>query len=72
MRKYGDSLDKFEPNDLNKALAPSPEFFASIAKSKVAVAVEAIKETGLAPQWADDLFLPLKQLAFVPQAQGDA
>lgn len=72
MRKYGDSLDKFEPNDLNKALAPSPEFFALIAKSKVAGAVEEIKDTGLAPQWADDLFLPLKQFAFIPQAQSDA
>ena len=27
MRRYGDKLDKFEPNDLNHACVPCPEFF---------------------------------------------
>jgi adenine-specific DNA-methyltransferase len=30
LRRYGDSLDKFEPNDLNEALAPSPSYLDAI------------------------------------------
>ena len=29
-RQYGDNLNKFEPNDLNKALVPSAKVFDSI------------------------------------------
>jgi adenine-specific DNA-methyltransferase len=35
MRKYGDSLDKFEPNDLNKSLVPSVELFSSIDLQRI-------------------------------------
>lgn len=60
MRKYGDSLDKFEPNDLNGALAPSPDFFSSMPAAKVSGAVKAVEETEQLPQWVEDLFAPLK------------
>lgn len=59
MRRYGDSLDKFEPNDVNGALVPSPEFFASIPAEKIPAAMKTVKETGQLPQWAEDLFAPL-------------
>ena len=35
MRKYGNQLVKFEPNDLNQALAPTEAFLDSIPKSKI-------------------------------------
>ena len=60
IRKYGDSLDKFEPNDLNGALVPAPALFASMPAKKISEAVVAIKETGQLPQWAEDFFTPLK------------
>ncbi len=60
MRKYGDSLDKFEPNDLNGALVPSQDFFSSIPAEKASEAVKAVKETEKLPQWAEDFFAPLK------------
>lgn len=34
-RKYGNSLDKFEPNDLNDALAPTRKFFDSIGDDEL-------------------------------------
>lgn len=60
MRKYGDSLDKFEPNDLNHALVPSLKFFASLPTRKVSEAIRVIHDTGKLPQWAEDFFIPLK------------
>ena len=35
MRKYGNNLDKFEPNDLNEALVPSEAFFDSIPSARI-------------------------------------
>lgn len=35
MRKYGDCLDKFEPNDLNQAFAPNIDWFSSIDRGLV-------------------------------------
>ena len=60
MRKYGDSLDKFEPNDLNDALAPSPDFFAAMPTKQVSEAVKIMEEAEKLPQWAEDFFAPLK------------
>lgn len=60
MRKYGDSLDKFEPNDLNDAPVPSLKFFASLPTRKVSEAIRVISDTGKLPQWAEDFFIPLK------------
>ncbi len=60
MRRYGDALDKFEPNDVNGALVPSPDFFASLHAEKIAGAMKTVKETGQLPQWAEDFFMPLQ------------
>ncbi len=60
MRKYGDSLDKFEPNDLNDALVPSLDFLASMPTRKVSEAVKTINDGGRLPQWAENFFAPLK------------
>ena len=60
MRKYGDSLDKFEPNDLNVALAPSTDFLAAMPKGKVPEAVRKVGEAGQAPDWVENFFAPLK------------
>lgn len=60
MRKYGDSLDKFEPNDLNDALAPSADFLAAMPKDKVPAAVQEIAQTGRAPSWVEGFFAQLK------------
>lgn len=65
MRKYGDSLDKFEPNDVNDALVPSSGFFASLPTRKVSEAVKVINDTGRLPQWAENFFIPLKVKAGV-------
>ncbi|UXR63995.1 SAM-dependent methyltransferase [Bdellovibrio bacteriovorus] len=46
MRKYGDGLDKFEPNDLNDSLVPSPEWFSSVDKIDIKAELEIIKGTG--------------------------
>jgi len=59
MRRYGASLDKFEPNDVNGALVPSQQFLASISAEKISGAMKTVKETGQLPQWAEDLFAPL-------------
>lgn len=59
MRKYGDSLDKFEPNDLNQSLVPAPDFFASIPKGQVTEAVAVVQKTRQVPQWVEGVFAPL-------------
>lgn len=48
VRKYGGKLDKFEPNDLNKVLVPSPEWFARISKRDVMKKVASINQEGSA------------------------
>jgi len=40
MRQYGDNLDKFEPNDLNGAFAPSPDYLAAISLEMVNESME--------------------------------
>ena len=46
MRKYGDDLDKFEPNDLNSAFVPSPEVFDCFTNKDIADAIDCIKKSG--------------------------
>lgn len=41
-RTYGNSLDKFEPNDLNSALVPSREFFDSIGRDTLMELMESV------------------------------
>lgn len=56
IRKYGDSLDKFEPNDLNNALVPSPEAFNLIPQEQVTEAIQVMEKTGCVPKSIEDFF----------------
>ena len=59
-RKYGDALDKFEPNDLNDALVPSPKILDALSKDEVGNAILHTKKTGRIPAEIDDFFGKLK------------
>ena len=59
-RRYGDSLDKFEPNDLNGALAPCPQLLDQLPAGDVARALSCTRETGKTPKWVDDFFEVLR------------
>lgn len=59
IRKYGDSLDKFEPNDLNRALAPTPRVLDAIADAAVADAMQQLRATGQTPAGVDSWFAEL-------------
>ena len=60
MRKYGDGLNKFEPNDLNSASVPSPNVFNQIPSSDVTSALESLRETGTPPSHIESWFEELK------------
>ncbi len=60
-RRYGDGLDKFEPNDLNAALAPAPDVFDAIPTDQVDSAIESLRETGSAPGCVESWFENLKR-----------
>ena len=55
-RMYGDSLSKFEPNDLNAALAPSPQVLEDLPAERAAEAMERIRQTGEMPQYIEKRF----------------
>ena len=60
VRRYGDALDKFEPNDLNNALVPSQQVFDELSTREVAKAVRYAEKTGKTPDWIDAFFERLK------------
>jgi adenine-specific DNA-methyltransferase len=55
-RKYGDGLDKFEPNDLNNALVPSPEAFSLMPQDQVVEAIQIMEKTGCIPEDIENFF----------------
>ena len=61
MRKYGDGLNKFEPNDLNSALVPSSNVFDQIPSSDIEKALESLRETGTVPEYIEAFFENLKE-----------
>ena len=61
MRRYGDGLNKFEPNDLNSALVPIPDIFDQIPPSEIASALESMRETGTVPDYIESRFKSLKE-----------
>lgn len=63
MRSYGDALDKFEPNDLNTATVPSPEFFDKFNKNEIDIGVKHVEKTGYLPDGLEERFRPLIQKA---------
>lgn len=61
MRRYGDGLNKFEPNDLNSALVPSPDVFDELSLSDVGKELEHLSETGTTPGYIESYFEKLKE-----------
>ena len=59
IRKYGDSLDKFEPNDLNRALVPAPRVLDAIPTTVVESAMQELRATGRTPVSVDSWFKDL-------------
>ena len=59
MRKYGDALDKFEPNDLNSAMVPTPEYFDCLSAEKIALAIRHVEETDNVPYFIEEFFAEL-------------
>ena len=58
-RTYGDSLDKFEPNDLNSALVPNREFFDSLGEKTLAGLMLAANRGDCLDGELDSIFAPL-------------
>ena len=56
MRRYGGALDKFEPNDLNRALAPSIDWFAKLPPDAVSRALESCRNGNGLPDFMNDHF----------------
>lgn len=66
-RKYGNLLDKFEPNDLNSALVPRHEFFDALGDDVLASLVASVRNGECVDGRLDVLFSPL-----VAEAADDA
>lgn len=56
MRKYGDALDKFEPNDLNKAMCPSTEWLDQIPLSDIQKELSHINNFGKISKRGEAMF----------------
>lgn len=59
MRKYGDDLDKFEPNDLNGGLVPSSIFLQGLSEKMVQEALCFVDKTDQLPEEIEIFFEPL-------------
>lgn len=55
-RMYGDSLSKFEPNDLNAAPAPPPQALEDLTPDQVDEALERMRQTGAPSEYAETRF----------------
>jgi adenine-specific DNA-methyltransferase len=56
LRKYGDALDKFEPNDLNSAHVPTPDEFDRLSTAEIAAALECARRGQDLPASIEKLF----------------
>lgn len=56
LRKYGDALDKFEPNDLNTAYVPTPEQFDRLDAKTIAGALKYIRRGEAMPAAVEKFF----------------
>ncbi len=56
MRHYGDGLEKFEPNDLNRALAPSASWFSRLLVDQINEAMEYCRVNNTLPEEIDKIF----------------
>ena len=55
-RKYGDSLDKFEPNYFNDALVPSPAILDHLDREAIDCAMEYIEVNDSVPEYINTFF----------------
>ncbi len=69
-RKYGNLLDKFEPNDLNTALVPRTPFFDSLGEEKLSCLMESVKCGEDVHGELDVIFAPLLLNADVSESVG--
>ena len=60
MRKYGRSLDKFEPNDLNSSMVPSQIFFDKMEREIIKLAIQKVEDKGTLPKEIEQVFEQLK------------
>lgn len=58
-RKYGNALDKFEPNDLNGALVPKCEFFDSLGENHLNELMARVNGEEDVEGQLDEIFSPL-------------
>lgn len=58
-RKYGNLLDKFEPNDLNTSLVPRAAFFDSLGEEKLSRLMESMKCGENVHSVLNAIFVPL-------------
>jgi adenine-specific DNA-methyltransferase len=56
MRRYGEGLDKFEPNDLNRALAPSPGWFSRLPPRLIQQGMEECENGEVLPEEIEQCF----------------
>ena len=56
VRKYGDALDKFEPNDLNHALVPSEAALDRLGNFAVEHAIGYVEDNDCVPEYINDFF----------------
>ena len=68
-RKYGDGLEKFEPNDLNNALVPSQQVLDSLSTKDVEVAMQYTKKYNRTPDWINSYFEQLKETKSIQYRQ---
>jgi adenine-specific DNA-methyltransferase len=61
MRRYGDGLNKLEPNDLNSALVPSSDIFDQIPSSHLGKALKSLRGTATIPEYIESFFEKLKE-----------
>ena len=59
MRKYGNSLGKFEPNDVNGAYVPSPALFDELTSDQIRDALRCVNRTGCVPEQTNAFFAKL-------------
>ena len=59
MRKYGNSLGKFEPNDVNGAYVPVPARFDELSEGDVQDALQRVELTGHVPEHIEAFFAKL-------------
>lgn len=69
-RKYGNALEKFEPNDLNKALVPNRGFFDSLGADTLENLMSAVKRGDDVGTRLDSLFVPLLEKE-IAESSGD-